>query len=125
MDKLAEAESLCRRSLAIQEKALGQDHPDVADSLDLLKIVTGTSAAPSPSVVDVTPSAPPQPPDLDDEAVPKSSYAAWLHAVAPATFRTQHSLKGWGSVGQLSKKNSRPALVEACRALLSLSSLAH
>ena len=31
--KLSEAEPLMRRSLAIKEKALGPDHPDVAISL--------------------------------------------------------------------------------------------
>ena len=37
--KYAEAEALYKRALAIREKALGQDHPDVADILNNLAIV--------------------------------------------------------------------------------------
>ena len=36
MGRYAEAEPLYRRSLAIGEKQLGRDHPDVANSLDNL-----------------------------------------------------------------------------------------
>jgi tetratricopeptide (TPR) repeat protein len=34
--RYADAEPLCRRSLAIEEKALGRDHPAVAGSLNNL-----------------------------------------------------------------------------------------
>ena len=36
MGRYAEAEPLCKRSLAIREKQLGRDHPDVAHSLNNL-----------------------------------------------------------------------------------------
>ena len=41
--KYAEAEPLYKRALAIQEKALGADHPDVADTLNNLAILFASS----------------------------------------------------------------------------------
>jgi len=38
----AEAEPLYKRSLAIREKALGPDHPDVAQSLNNLAVLYNT-----------------------------------------------------------------------------------
>jgi CHAT domain-containing protein/ribosomal protein S7 len=37
--KYAEAEEICRRALVIQEQSLGQNHPEVADTLSTLAIV--------------------------------------------------------------------------------------
>ena len=37
--KYADAEALYKRALAIREKALGQDHPDVARTLNNLAVV--------------------------------------------------------------------------------------
>jgi tetratricopeptide (TPR) repeat protein len=37
--KYADAEGLCKRALAIREKAFGEDHPDVATSLNHLAVV--------------------------------------------------------------------------------------
>ena len=42
MGRYAEAEPLLRRSLAIKEKQLGRDHPDVAPSLDTLAVLSAT-----------------------------------------------------------------------------------
>ena len=39
MGRYAEAEPLYRRSLAIREKQLGRDHPDVATSLNNLAVL--------------------------------------------------------------------------------------
>ena len=36
---MPEAEQLCNRALAIREKALGPEHPDVAQTLNLLALV--------------------------------------------------------------------------------------
>ena len=48
--RYAEAEPLYKRSLAIREKALGPDHPDVATALNnLAELYTTRAATPRPS----------------------------------------------------------------------------
>ena len=55
--RYAEAEPLYKRALAISEKALGPEHPDVASSLNNLAMLYGSKAAtPRPSLCPNAPS---------------------------------------------------------------------
>lgn len=113
--------STCVRRTSLQERP---DSSAIGSAYSSSKGAAASGHQPAPaaseSQVPTTHSAPPPPPDLDDATVPKSAFATWLHTVAPAEFLQQHALGGRGTAAQLSKKNNREALVEACKAFLCL-----